>query len=43
MAHLHAAGRYDRLTHDVETITGKPATSIGDFVRRHEALLRKQP
>ena len=35
MAHLHAANRYDRLTHDVEAITGRPATSTHDFVARH--------
>jgi hypothetical protein len=35
MAQLHAANRYDRLTHDVEKITGRPATSVRDFVTRH--------
>jgi len=40
MAQLHAAGRYDRLTHDVEAITGRPATSIRDFVARHAGLFR---
>jgi NAD(P)H dehydrogenase (quinone) len=35
MAKLHAAGRYDRLTHDVEAILGRPATSARDFVARH--------
>jgi uncharacterized protein YbjT (DUF2867 family) len=35
MARLHAANRYDRLTHDVATITGRPATSVRDFVARH--------
>jgi NAD(P)H dehydrogenase (quinone) len=35
MARLHAANRYDRLTHDVEAITGRPATSIRDFVTHH--------
>jgi uncharacterized protein YbjT (DUF2867 family) len=35
MARLHAAGRYDRFTHDVETITGRTATSVRDFVSRH--------
>jgi uncharacterized protein YbjT (DUF2867 family) len=35
MARLHAANRYDRLTHDVEAITGRPATSVRDFVARH--------
>ena len=38
MAQLHAANRYDRLTHDVETITGRPATSVRDFVAQHAAL-----
>ena len=37
MAKLHAAGRYDRLTHDVEGILGRPATSARDFVARHAA------
>jgi uncharacterized protein YbjT (DUF2867 family) len=36
MASLHAANRYDRLTQDVEKITGRPATSIRDFVTQHE-------
>jgi NAD(P)H dehydrogenase (quinone) len=40
MVHLHAANRYDRLTHDVETITGRPATSARDFVARHAELFR---
>jgi len=35
MARLHAANRYDRLTHDVEAITGRPATSVREFVARH--------
>lgn len=35
MAQLHAANRYDRLSHDVEMITGHPATSVRDFVSRH--------
>jgi uncharacterized protein YbjT (DUF2867 family) len=38
MAQLHSANRYDRLTHDVETITGRPATSVRDFVAQHAAL-----
>ena len=40
MAQLHAANRYDRLTHDVEAITGRPATSVRDFVARHAGLFR---
>jgi hypothetical protein len=35
MARLHAANRYDRLTEDVEAITGRPATSSRDFVAHH--------
>ena len=35
MARLHAAGRYDRLTDDVEAITGRPATSVRDYVANH--------
>ncbi len=35
MARLHAQNRYDRLTHDVEAVTGRPATSIRDFVANH--------
>jgi len=40
MARLHAANRYDRLTHDVEAITGRPATGIRDFVAHHAELFR---
>ena len=40
MARLHAANRYDRLTHDVDAITGRPATSIRDFVVRHAEYCR---
>jgi NAD(P)H dehydrogenase (quinone) len=38
MARLHAANRYDRLTHDVEAITGRPATGVRDFVAQHADL-----
>ena len=37
MAALHRANRYDRLTPDVERLTGEPPMSIEDFVRRHAA------
>jgi len=40
VASLHAANRYDRLTHDVEAITGRPATSAGNFVARHAKLFK---
>jgi len=42
MARLHAANRYDRLTHDVEAITGRPATGVRDFVARHAQLFGLQ-
>ncbi len=32
MAELHADNRHDRLTRDFEAITGRPATSIRDYV-----------
>jgi uncharacterized protein YbjT (DUF2867 family) len=35
MARLHAQNRYDRLSSDVERITGHPATTAKDFVSRH--------
>jgi hypothetical protein len=38
MARLHASNRYDRLTQDVETITGRPATTVRDFVTRQAAF-----
>jgi NAD(P)H dehydrogenase (quinone) len=40
MARLHAANRYDRLTHDVEKIIGRPATSARDFVAHHAKLFQ---
>jgi NAD(P)H dehydrogenase (quinone) len=38
MARLHAANRYDRMTHDVEAVTGRPAMTIQAFVTRHASL-----
>ena len=38
MARLHAENRYDRATHDIEKIVGRPASSIRDFVARNPAL-----
>jgi NAD(P)H dehydrogenase (quinone) len=37
MAHLHSQNRYDRMTHDVEAIIGRPASSVRDFVAEHSA------
>lgn len=41
MAQLHADNRYDRLTEDVATITGKPAMTIREFVASHPDLFKK--
>ena len=38
MARHHADNRYDRLTDDFRTITGRPATSTRNFVARHADL-----
>jgi uncharacterized protein YbjT (DUF2867 family) len=43
MARLHAANRYDRLTHDVEGITGQPPMTVRDFVARHADLFERPP
>jgi uncharacterized protein YbjT (DUF2867 family) len=43
MAHLHAANRYDRITHDVEMITGRPALSVREFVAQHADLFAPKP
>src|SRR5262249_30550395 len=32
MGELHRAGRYDRMTDSVERVTGRPATSVREFV-----------
>jgi NAD(P)H dehydrogenase (quinone) len=35
MARLHAANRYDRLTHDFEQITGRRPMTVREFAARH--------
>lgn len=40
MARLYTANRYDRLTRDVEAITGRPATGIREFVARYAELFK---
>jgi uncharacterized protein YbjT (DUF2867 family) len=35
MAELHAQNRYDRLTHDVDALLGRPATSARAYVAKH--------
>ena len=42
MARLHADNRYDRFTPDVEAITGRPATSVRDFVAQHGELFGRK-
>ncbi|HEY6419863.1 MAG TPA: NAD(P)H-binding protein [Candidatus Binataceae bacterium] len=43
MARLHAANRYDRITHDVEELTGGPAMTVRDFVAQHVDLFAPNP
>ncbi len=38
MVRLHAENRYDRITHDIEVITGRPASSIREFVAERTDL-----
>ncbi len=38
MAKLHAEGRYDRLTSDVQTLTGQPSMSIRQYVESQQKL-----
>jgi uncharacterized protein YbjT (DUF2867 family) len=37
MADLHRAGRYDRMSDDVRTLTGQQPLSVQDFVRKNAA------
>jgi hypothetical protein len=37
MADLHRAGRYDRMSDDVLSITGQGPLSVREFVRRNAA------
>jgi uncharacterized protein YbjT (DUF2867 family) len=38
MAKLHRQGRYNRSTHDVETITGRPAQTVREYVEQHRDM-----
>jgi hypothetical protein len=38
MARLHRDDRYNRLTHDVEDITGHPAQSVQEYIRQRREL-----
>jgi uncharacterized protein YbjT (DUF2867 family) len=37
MADLHRAGRYDRMSDDVLTLTGQAPQSLHEFIRKHAA------
>jgi hypothetical protein len=37
MADLHRAGRYDRMSHDVLTLTGQGPLTVQEFVRKNAA------
>jgi len=37
MADLHRAGRYDRMSDDVVTLTGQKPLSLQEFVRKNAA------
>jgi hypothetical protein len=46
MADLHRAGRYNRMSDDVLTLTGKEPLSMQEFVRKNSAAFlhrRKRP
>jgi NAD(P)H dehydrogenase (quinone) len=43
MAQLHADNWYDRLTYDIESIIGRPAMSIRDYVANHPELFGPKP
>jgi NAD(P)H dehydrogenase (quinone) len=38
MADFDADNRYDRIAHDIEAITGRPALTIQDFVAKHSEM-----
>jgi hypothetical protein len=42
MARLHAEGRYDRHTDEVQAITGRPASGLREFVAQHPELFRRE-
>ena len=43
MADLHVIGRYDRMTDDLFRLTGRPATSMLEFVRHHlDEFMRRE-
>jgi len=40
MAKLHAENRYDRMTNDVEKVTGKPAISVKEYVTSNPSIFQ---
>jgi hypothetical protein len=38
MARLHRDDRYNRLTHDVEDLTGRPAQSVQEYISQRREL-----
>ncbi len=42
MARLHADNRYDRMTHDVEVITGRPASTVRSYVESRADLFGRE-
>jgi hypothetical protein len=38
MARLHREDRYNRLTHDVENLTGHPPQSVQEYIRQRREL-----
>jgi uncharacterized protein YbjT (DUF2867 family) len=42
MADLHRAGRYDRMSDDVRTLTGQAPLSVQDFVRKNSATFTRR-
>ncbi|HXV84206.1 MAG TPA: hydroxylase, partial [Candidatus Binatia bacterium] len=38
MADLHRAGRYDRMSNDVSTLTGREPLSLQEFVSKNAAI-----
>jgi NAD(P)H dehydrogenase (quinone) len=42
MAKLHADNRYDRMTSDVEIVTGKPSISVQEYVSGHRNLFEQK-
>ena len=41
MARLHRSNRYDRATHDVEEILGRPASGVAVYVSMNPELFRR--